>query len=687
MIRSLILAITTFLLFASTTHAQATPWWDDRWAARFPISINPNNQIFTNKPVNITINFMQKLQEAQFSTNDTLSVSSIRVVDQQNGNVVLPSQLELINNNQYTLTFVIPGVLSVNRTVYVYFDSVTNNTNKPAPPPQTLTVSATDNIQYAGQSSIKIETPNGIYYYHKDGGGFASYIDPQGQDWISFKPTGGSAGNFRGIPNLVHPDSLFHPGDTNVTTTLKHIGTVKTTIESISKTNAWKTRWEIYPTFAYLTVLEKPTSQPYWFLYEGTPGGSIDLLNDFYYLPDGQRRAINQPFTQDINGSEWAYFGDDNKNIVLYAASNQDDTHIDSYWLMDNNMTVFGFGRDNTNKFLQQVPATFSFGFTPKSDHNTIKNQIQSNNSTLVATSNTAEKKTTTTTPTGTPSCTAKFKGDADCSSKVDILDYAIWYGEFVGQCADTLISGCGVDSDKNGNTMDANFNFPGTDYISTDMKVDVFDYAVWIQGYLAQNQSTIPTPTSPQPTQPPPTNPPPTGIGSSAKVLFDGPLQFTESHNGFLPFKNDGSLPPGMPQNWLSPDNFYNGVWHWRYKILENPGSEKGALQICVWTMPGYKPESCQTPFTIHQGTGDYITSQSPSEWWNLEDIRLDYSNPTNLLARIVLRGENGCNITTFNVPGSCPGEFSKFADMKFRLTVVMVPQGQTFPGWQQYP
>ncbi len=101
---------------------------------------------------------------------------------------------------------------------------------------------------------------------------------------------------------------------------------------------------------------------------------------------------------------------------------------------------------------------------------------------------------TVSTTPTIQPtvpdtnSCPKKYIGDADCTSTpagkaIDILDYAIWYGEFINGCSSSDLSKCGSDADKNGNPMDANFNFPGTSYIATDLKVDVFDYAVWIQG------------------------------------------------------------------------------------------------------------------------------------------------------------------------------------------------------------
>lgn len=95
--------------------------------------------------------------------------------------------------------------------------------------------------------------------------------------------------------------------------------------------------------------------------------------------------------------------------------------------------------------------------------------------------------------PTGTFSCPKKYIGDSDCKQtsqgvyKVDLLDYAIWYSEFIGGCSESTLAKCGSDADGNGNAMDANFNFPGTSYMLTDTKVDVFDYAVWIQGFLVQ--------------------------------------------------------------------------------------------------------------------------------------------------------------------------------------------------------
>ncbi|CAN5121694.1 hypothetical protein BH09PAT2_BH09PAT2_11210 [soil metagenome] len=100
-----------------------------------------------------------------------------------------------------------------------------------------------------------------------------------------------------------------------------------------------------------------------------------------------------------------------------------------------------------------------------------------------------------TLTPTIQPgsNCLKKNIGDADCASDphghaVTILDYAIWYSEFIKECSNSNLAACGSDVDKNGSAMDANFNYPGTNYILNDTKVDSFDYAIWIQGFVTNN-------------------------------------------------------------------------------------------------------------------------------------------------------------------------------------------------------
>ena len=53
---------------------------------------------------------------------------------------------------------------------------------------------------------------------------------------------------------------------------------------------------------------------------------------------------------------------------MLYLVHHQDDSGLDSYWPMENNMTVFGFGRSNLSKYLSQVPGYFTVGFARTND-------------------------------------------------------------------------------------------------------------------------------------------------------------------------------------------------------------------------------------------------------------------------------------------------------------------------------
>ena len=73
-------------------------------------------------------------------------------------------------------------------------------------------VQITNLPDYQGQPSYKIQTPSATWIYHKQGAGFASLLDPDGNDWIGYRPGGRAAGEFRGIPNLIHPGAGMHPG-------------------------------------------------------------------------------------------------------------------------------------------------------------------------------------------------------------------------------------------------------------------------------------------------------------------------------------------------------------------------------------------------------------------------------------------------------------------------------------------
>ena len=54
------------------------------------------------------------------------------------------------------------------------------------------------------------------------------------------------------------------------------------------------------------------------------------------------------------------------------------DDAIDSYWPMEHNMTVFGFGRLNLNKYMTLTPAHFTIGFAESSDFASVTKLIDS---------------------------------------------------------------------------------------------------------------------------------------------------------------------------------------------------------------------------------------------------------------------------------------------------------------------
>jgi len=123
--------------------------------------------------------------------------------------------------------------------------------------------------------------------------------------------------------------------------------------------------------------------KPYWFLYEGTPGGKLDEDSDYCIrpgTPNGTKTLAKLKWDGDIShpghSGEWLCFGDGHR--AIYLIHHEDDQAIDSYWPMQGQMTVFGFGRKGLNKFMEMVPANFTIGFCEGSSFAEVSKVINS---------------------------------------------------------------------------------------------------------------------------------------------------------------------------------------------------------------------------------------------------------------------------------------------------------------------
>lgn len=246
-----------------------------------------------------------------------------------------------------------------------------------------LTPDAVD-ASAGNMETFRIETPTATYHLEKVGLGLSSMIDREGNDWINFEKTPGSGagGEFRGFPNAVYREdgSFFHPrneGTDPSTARVEYAGDDRVTIVGASENGNWEVRWDFLPTHATFTMTKMPAGRRYWVLYEGTPGGQYD--NDDWWMTSQQRTPM--PLTTrhegDIAAPEWIVFGDQDVGRVLFMAHHDDDEHPDTFYQMQEKMTVFGFGRRGLEKFLDSVPRSFSIGFVESTEHDEISGELR----------------------------------------------------------------------------------------------------------------------------------------------------------------------------------------------------------------------------------------------------------------------------------------------------------------------
>ncbi len=241
---------------------------------------------------------------------------------------------------------------------------------------------------------FKVETPTATYVYGKRGAGFASIIDKDGHDWVSYRPGGNSRGEYRGLPKCGQPTKYFHCGygygqyqtDNPFSSRVTVRDADHARIESETRDGKSACRWDFYPDHATFTLLriDLPT---FWFLYEGTPGGKLDPERDFVIHPDGQKTTLDQPWSQVV---PWVCFGAAETPVGFVCVNHQEpephesDSYVSWPFKKDpdgsfHEMTVFGFGRKGHEKLVQHIadltrlPARYSIAFVDRAEYSAAK--------------------------------------------------------------------------------------------------------------------------------------------------------------------------------------------------------------------------------------------------------------------------------------------------------------------------
>jgi len=231
---------------------------------------------------------------------------------------------------------------------------------------------------YLGRPHILVQTETLKYYYDIRGGGFSRIIDQEGNDWVSFKmePWGAypasAASAFRGLPNLVfqgEDDGAGHPGHDQCTSRVE-----KGKIITETLSGKWIWTWEFRNDHAILEIQKADPRRPYWFLYEGTPGGSYDPGSSYFGSDQGGPfPGAHDYYKGDIlwGSFRWIYAGRSDAPGVFYMVQQQEDDLMDMISFLGSTetglespdgMTVFGFGREKEARPLLTGEHTFIIG-------------------------------------------------------------------------------------------------------------------------------------------------------------------------------------------------------------------------------------------------------------------------------------------------------------------------------------
>lgn len=150
-------------------------------------------------------------------------------------------------------------------------------------------------------------------------------------------------------------------------------------------------------------------------------------------------------------------------------------------------------------------------------------------------------------------------------------------------------------------------------------------------------------------------------------------------------------------PDNWIEPHDYWNGSWYFRYRFKTRPSARPAAIHIGIWSEMADRWRSWKemtapkVPFDGESGAFLGKPDESPARaWWRLKkDEPVDFARVRDFtFLGFVMWTSNGkvLHPAVRNEKGGWNDGREDYYPCVLEATIVAVPRGLTFSGWEHY-
>jgi hypothetical protein len=164
--------------------------------------------------------------------------------------------------------------------------------------------------------------------------------------------------------------------------------------------------------------------------------------------------------------------------------------------------------------------------------------------------------------------------------------------------------------------------------------------------------------------------------------LVFDWNEEVTRADRGF---PRDDPPMESANGNWVTPINYAEGTLHLRAEIRSQPVAQTNRLQFCIWQY-SFTLETCSSLRTVEGTPGNVVTwSQPINNMWKLNGTPMDWANPRQRYG-VAIKNAAGLPVSNFSGWEWHGEDPDLWYPLDMRFTVVVVPQGGTFAGWDSF-